>query len=501
VKPRITAILGLILAVVVTAGVISARRETTTPGATVQSGQPSAVPAVTDRAAAGLGVFREIAASRMPMVVNIRTESRRQTRELTGFFDNDLLQRFFGLPGGPRAPSEQITEGAGTGFIIDKAGLILTNNHVIAGASTITVALYAEKNGEEYDARVVGRDPLTDSALIELTEKPANDLPVAPLGRSADVRPGDWVMAIGNPFNLAHTVTAGVISAIGRPFPVAEGHWQDVLQTDAAINPGNSGGPLINLQGEVIGINAAILSGGPATGNVGVGFAIPIDAVRDLLPQLRKGSITRGRLGVQVTAITNEQVGPLGLRDARGALVRMVERGGPAAEAGILPGDVIVRYGNTAVEDSSALVKMVTGTPPGTTVDVAVIRGGQSKTLSVGVGRLEFDDESQPVAGPTDTGLGMTLRELTPQLRQQLQVPPGRGGAVVERVGPASPAARAGVRAGDVVLEVNREPVRTVSGAVGVLRRVGDGGTALVLVWRQGHELFMTVTRHASSGR
>lgn len=500
-KTRNAVIVGLILAITIAVAVVFAGRDAPVSAPTVQSEQASQTPALTKHAVPGLGVFRDIAAGRMPMVVNIRTESRRQTRDLTGFFDDDLLQRFFGLPDGPRGPSEQVTEGAGTGFIIDRAGLILTNNHVVAGANTITVALYAQKNGEEYGARVVGRDPLTDSALIELTEKPSADLPVASLGRSADMRPGDWVIAIGNPFNLAHTVTAGVISAIGRPFPVAEGHWQDVLQTDAAINPGNSGGPLINLQGEVIGINAAILSGGPTAGNVGVGFAIPIDTVRDLLPQLRKGSITRGRLGVQVTAVTKEQAGPLGLSDTHGALVRMVERGGPAAAAGLEPGDVIIRYDGKRVDDSGGLVNMVSATKPGTRIEVGVVRGGQPKTVSVEIGRLELDDESSRTNGPAETGVGMTLRELTPQIRQQLQVPEGRGGAVVERVEPASAAARAGVRAGDVVLEVNREPVRSMSDAAGALRRVEDNGTALLLMWRRGQELFMTVTRHASPGR
>jgi serine protease Do len=484
----------LMVAAALIAVVLIAAREEASPALAAQSEAPAVVPSRSAEAI-GLETFRDIAQAQTPMVVNIRTESRRQTRDLTEFFDNDSLRRFFGLPDVPRGPRDQITQGAGTGFIIDRTGLILTNNHVVAGANKIAVALYAEEEGEEYDARVVGRDPLTDSALIELTEKPPQELPVARLGNSREARPGDWVMAIGNPFNLAHTVTVGVVSAVGRPFPVAEGHWRDVLQTDAAINPGNSGGPLLNMRGEVIGINSAILSRGPVAGNVGVGFAIPIDPVRELLPELRRGSITRGRVGVQIAPVTRDLVQPLGLKEARGALVRLVEREGPAAAAGIQPGDVIVRYNGNEVQKSGDLVDMVTRTKPGTSVPVEIVRDGQHKTLQVEVGTLELEDEGGSRRGSAETGLGMTLRDLAPQQRSQLQVPSGRGGAVVTEVQPASAAARAGVRPGDVILEVNRTGVKSANDAAAAFRGVGEQGTALVLVWRDGQEVFLTVTR------
>ncbi|MGE3177831.1 MAG: S1C family serine protease [Vicinamibacterales bacterium] len=378
---RAGVLLVLIVVAVVVAIAVVVDRDSGSQIVTAQSAAPeqSAQPEVEGSAPAraiGLQTFRDIAKAQMPMVVNIRTESRRQTRGLSGFYGNDLLERFFGPPDGPREPRDRITQGAGSGFIIDPKGLILTNNHVVAGASKIAVALYAQENGEEYDARVVGRDPLTDSALLELTEKPEHDLPVAALGDSRTAQPGDWVVAIGNPFNLAHTVTVGVISAVGRPFPVAEGRWQDVLQTDAAINPGNSGGPLLNMRGEVIGINSAILTGGAAPGNVGVGFAIPIQPIRELLPQLREGTVTRGRIGVQISPVTRDIAEPLGLDEARGALVRMVERDGPAAAAGIEPGDVIVRYDGTDVQGSDELVALVTKTKPGTSVPVDLVRDG-----------------------------------------------------------------------------------------------------------------------------
>lgn len=301
-------------------------------------------------------------------------------------------------------------------------------------------------------------------------------------------------MAIGNPFNLAHTVTVGVISAIGRPFPVAEHRWQNVLQTDAAINPGNSGGPLLNMRGEVIGINSAIVAGGPVAGNVGVGFAIPIEPVRELLPQLREGIVTRGRIGVQISRVTKDIAEPLGLKEPRGALVRLVERGGPAAAAGIQPGDVIVRYDNAEIAKSDELVTMVTRTKPGTTVPVEVVRAGQRQTVRVTVGTLELDDEGR-TGDARDTGFGMSLRDLSPQVRNRLDLPPGRGGAVVAAVEPAGAAARAGVRAGDVILEVNRSPISNAADTTAALRRVPETDPAFVLVWRQGQELFLTMTR------
>ena len=444
---------------------------------------PGGTPALSD--SIGPNTFRHIAEAQMPMVVNIRTESRRQTRDLSEFFGDDLFDRFFDVPPVPRQPRDQITQGAGSGFIIDKNGLILTNNHVVTGATRITVALYADEDEVEYDARVVGRDPLTDSALIELTERPSRDLPVATLGSSDDVKPGDWVMAIGNPFNLAHTVTVGVISAIGRPFPVSEGRWQDVLQTDAAINPGNSGGPLLNLRGEVVGINTAIMTGNRAAGNVGVGFAIPIDTVRELLPELRKGTVTRGRIGVRITPVTRTLAEPLGLKEAEGALVRSVEREGPAAAAGIEPGDVIVRYDGRPVVESRDLVEMVTRTRPETTVPIELVREGQRRTLQVTVAALEPDESDTQPKEAVETGFGMSLRDLTPELRTQLKLPSGRSGAIVTSVDRVGPAARAGIRAGDVVLEVNRTAVSGATEAV----------PAFALLWRQGQELFVTMTR------
>ena len=450
--------------------------------------------------------FRDIAKSVTPAVVNIRTESRQRTQDLTEFFGgDDLFRRFFGAPGqggqGRRQPRDQVAVAAGTGFIIDKAGLIITNNHVVEGATKIEVSLYGDNDGQTYDARVVGRDPLTDSALIELTQKPTGTLPEIKFGDSAQVQPGDWVMAIGNPFNLAHTVSVGVISALERPFPVAEGRSAQVLQTDAAINPGNSGGPLLNIRGEVIGINTAIYTDARQQGNIGIGFAIPMNTVRELLPQLRTGKITRGRIGVSVGAVPSDALDEFGLKERRGALVATVDRNGPAAAAGLEPGDVIVEYNGKPIRNNGELVSMVVGTKPGTTVPVKVLREKQERTFSVKVEELNLEEEGSSArrSGSEEeeasSGFGMTLSNITPDLARKLRLDEGVRGAVIVEVEPGSPAARVGLNSGDVIMRVNRRPVTSAADASRELAAVPSGGTAFLLVLRNGEETFVTITK------
>src|ERR671912_150588 len=328
------------------------------------SAQTLAIPATNSTPLSGpidATTFRNIAKAQSPMVVSIRTESRQRTQDLSEFFGgDDLLERFFGpgmggqAPRGqqaPRRPQPRLTQAAGSGFIINKEGFIITNNHVVEGASKIAVQFF--EDDDEYEAKIVGRDPLTDSALLQLVEKPNRPLPEAKFGDSSQMEPGDWVMAIGNPFSLAHTVSVGVISATSRPFPVAEQRSANVLQTDAAINPGNSGGPLLNMRGEVIGVNTAIYSNGGmmggGAGNIGIGFAIPINTIRDVLPGLRSGKITRGRIGVSVRPVSPDEVEALNLKDRRGAIVVQVPSG-PAATAGIEPGDVIVEFNGKPIQ-------------------------------------------------------------------------------------------------------------------------------------------------------
>jgi serine protease Do len=454
--------------------------------------------------------FRDIAKTVSPAVVNIRTESRQRTQDLTEFFGggDDLFQRFFGggqdQPGAPRRqrPREQVAVAAGTGFIIDKAGFILTNNHVVEDATKIQVSLYGDEDGQTYEARVVGRDPLTDSALIELTEKPNHTLPEVKFGDSAQVQPGDWVMAIGNPFNLAHTVSVGVISALERPFPVAEGRSAQVLQTDAAINPGNSGGPLLNIRGEVIGINTAIYTDARQQGNIGIGFAIPMNTVRELLPQLRSGKITRGMIGVSVGLIPQEAVDELGLKDRKGALVATVSPGGPAARAGMEPGDVIVAFNGKPVANRDELVRTVVNTKPGTRADVKVIRDKQERTLNVTVDELDLDQEGETTRGgsgdaeeDTASGFGMSLSNITPDVARRLRLDADIQGAVVVDVEPQSAAARAGITPGDVITRVNRQRVSSAAEASRELSKVESGRTALMLILRGGQETFLTVTK------
>ncbi|MGE3402772.1 MAG: Do family serine endopeptidase [Vicinamibacterales bacterium] len=456
--------------------------------------------------------FRDIAKAVSPTVVNIRTESRQRAQDLTEFFGgpgggDDLFERFFGGGGGaePRQqPREQVVQAAGTGFIIDKAGFILTNNHVVEGATKIAVSLYGEDDGQEYEARVVGRDPLTDSALIELTEKPDHELPEVKFGDSAQMQPGDWVMAIGNPFGLAHTVSVGVISA-DRPsgLPVAEGRRADVIQTDAAINPGNSGGPLLNIRGEVIGMNTAIYTDSRQQGNIGIGFAMPINAVLDLLPQLRTGKVTRGRIGVSIRAVAAEEVDEFGLRNRNGAVVMNISPNGPADRAGLEPGDVILSFNGQDVRRSDDLQAAVTATRPGSTVPLRVMRDRAERTMNVTIEELDLEAETQTASNDnggrdpqeTSAAIGITLGNLTPQIARQLRLDDGMQGAVIMAVDPDSPAERAGLRPRDVIVRVGRTEITSATQAQQALAQVPAGGTAFLRVVRNGQETFVTVTK------
>src|SRR5262245_38979556 len=302
--------------------------------------------------------FRNIAKDTSPAVVSIRVVT---TRQVGAGSPEDLFGFQMPFPFGERngqgrqqAPREVPAEGAGSGFIIDKAGFVLTNNHVVENARSIEISLSTMDDADEgLEAKVVGRDPLSDTALLQLTEMPAEPLHAAKFGDSDQMAPGDWVMAIGNPFGLSNTVTVGVVSAVGRSNQVARGRFQDFIQTDAAINRGNSGGPLLNLRGEVIGINTMIFSNGVNGGNVGVGFAIPVNTVRDLLPQLQKGKVTRGRIGVGLARsgrMSTEDARDLGLpANSTGVLIGSVEDGSPAQTAGIRVGDVITEFNGRPV--------------------------------------------------------------------------------------------------------------------------------------------------------
>jgi serine protease Do len=363
-----------------------------------------------------------------------------------------------------------------------------------------------QNDRQTYEAKVIGRDPLTDSALIRIAANLPFDLPTATLGDSAQVAPGDWVVAIGNPFSLGHTVSVGVISATrASGLPVAQQRRADVLQTDAAINPGNSGGPLLNARGEVIGINTAIFTDARQQGNIGIGFAIPINSVREIIPELRTGKITRGVIGVQVQPVPLDALAEFGLKERRGALVSSVGRGQPAAKAGIEPGDVILEFNGKPVRNTDELVATVVRTKPGTTVPVKVLRDKQERTVNVTVDELNLEEEGNRTRSTRETSnepdeessqaFGITLNQLTPETARRLRAPADAEGVLVSDVEQGSPAFRAGLVRGDIITRINRQPVRTPQEASRALGAVPSGSTAFILVLRNGQEQFFTVRK------
>jgi serine protease Do len=461
--------------------------------------------------------FRNIAKTMSPTVVYIKTEMKAKpdATDLFGGGNDDLFRRFFGGPNGGQQDDQtpgaggnrrrpQVARASGTGFIISKDGFILTNNHVVEDATKIQVSLYGDDD-RFYDAKLIGRDQLTDSALIELVEKPAAAMPEVKFGDSSQMAPGDWVMAIGNPFGYTYTVTVGVISATARSFRVTDGRSNEMIQTDAAINPGNSGGPLLNVRGEVIGMNTAIITNAQSEGNIGIGFAVPSNTVRELLPQLRQGKVVRGRIGVAVTPIPRDTYADFGLKSNAGAIVSTVTPGGAAAKAGVEPGDVIVEFNGHPVTKYDDLVKNVIDTKPGTTVPLKVVRNKQAKTLSVTVEELDLEAEQNLAQKGGDNGnsappeeqgagFGLTLQDLTPAMARRLQMPTGQAGAVVTDVDPDSGSAAA-IRAGDVILSVNGKTVSTAAEAGRELQKIASGGLAQMIVWRDQAKTFVPVKK------
>jgi serine protease Do len=449
---------------------------------------PAAAAPKTQAALSGLPDFTVLAEKLSPAVVNISTTSQSEAPQMGEpnpfgkgdpheFFEP--FERFFGPL--PRHPFKQ--RSLGSGFIINRDGYILTNNHVIENADEIIVKLENEK---EYKAKVVGRDAKTDIAVIKIEDAP--DLTPATLGNSDDLRVGEWVMSIGNPFGLEHTVTAGIVSAKGRF--IGQGSYDQFIQTDAAINPGNSGGPLINLKGEVVGINTAIFS--RSGGNIGIGFATPINVAKDLLPELEaKGKVTRGWLGVMIQKVTPEIAESLNLKEQKGALVADVMKDGPAAEAGIKVGDVIVEFDGHTVKDSTELPLLVARTPIGKNVNVKVLRDKGTETISVKVGELK--DEETAVAAGKEENFGLTVQALTPEIADSLGLSGDLKGVVVSGVESGSAAEDAGLRRGDVIQEVNRAPVKNLAGYRKALAGAAKGKSVLFLVRRGENTIFVAL--------
>jgi serine protease Do len=393
----------------------------------------------------------------------------------------DPFQQFFQQFLG-KIPRTSQVHSLGSGFLIRADGYIVTNNHVVADATDVKVKL---ADGREFRAKVVGRDEQTDLALVKIE---ATGLPGIPLGDSDKLQVGDPVMAIGNPFGLQGTVTTGIVSAIGRV--IGEGPYDNFIQTDASINPGNSGGPLVNTAGEVVGINTAIFS--QSGGSVGIGFAIPINEAKTILPQLQaKGQVTRGWLGVGIQAVTPELVKALHLPKDEGALVAQVQANSPAAAAGLKPGDVIVEYEGHPVSRMAELPRLVAATPIGQSASLKVLRDGQPLTLTATIAEHPGATEAAPAA-PAREELGITVQPLTPALAQQLGVP-DRSGLVVTGVKDGGPAAEAGLQPGDVILQADRKPVSTGADLRKVLAEHKAGGPVLLWIRRKDISLFVAV--------
>jgi serine protease Do len=441
----------------------------------------------------GLPSFVDIVKKGKPAVVNISTTkivkngtSRShpfgEQDPFRDFFGDDFFDRFFNQP-----PSgEYKAQSLGSGFVIDRDGYILTNNHVVENADEIIVRFSNEK---EYEAKVVGRDPKTDVALIKIED--SNKLPVVDLGDSDSLQVGEWVIAIGNPFGVGQTVTAGIVSAKGRE--IGAGPYDNFIQTDASINPGNSGGPLFNVKGEVVGINTAIYS--PSGGNVGIGFAIPVNIVKNMLAQLKdEGTVTRGWLGVMIQPITKELAEAFGLDSEDGALVADVVEDSPADEAGIKKGDVITHFDGKKIGKMRDLTSIVASTPVGSKVRVGVVRGGKKKQLNVKIEKLEEDKASVEDAGSGEALFGMSVQEITPELARRLDLEVASG-VLVSNVERGSVADEGGLRRGDIIMEINMKRVNDMADYRRATKGIDKGDAVLFLILRGGNTFFATVRR------
>jgi serine protease Do len=487
-------------------------------GAALVASAAVALPAAPAMARAAPDSFADLAERLQPSVVNISTvqqvEVGRGMRFPPGSPLEELFRQFERQQRGQQAPRGQdrdqdndgpqeqnqpITREArslGSGFIIDASGFVVTNNHVITaqdGNRVVDKVQVILQDGRKLDARIIGRDPASDLALLKVESK--TPLPAVPFGDSTQMRVGDWVMAIGNPFGLGGSVTAGIVSALHRD--IGAGQYDNFIQTDASINRGNSGGPMFNMAGEVIGINTAIYS--PTGGNVGIGFAIPSAQARNIIDQLRTaGKVRRGWLGVRIQSVTDDIAESLGLGDAGGAIVSSVEPGAPAFRAGVKSGDVIRKFDGKALGQNRSLPTVVSETPIGRTVDMEVLRGGKPVTLRVTVGEMpDFNavasndrDEPKPNQPKQDDGaskqarqsLGLSLQPLDADVRRQLEVPTDVNGVVISSVNPASDAAAKGVQRGDIITDINQIGVKSPAEAAKVLDDVRKANRTTVLL-------------------
>src|SRR5215472_5796683 len=469
------------------------------------SAAPSAAPLDSDSVGELLALdkaMETLAARVTPGVVNVMVTSRAK-QEATDREAPDDMQRFFGGSGpfgqfGPsmRQQQPQIEHGMGSGVVISPEGYIVTNNHVVDGAVDIRVRT---SNGRVLKAKLIGTDPLTDLAVVKVN---ATDLTSVPWGDSKEVRPGQTVLAFGNPYGFRFTVTRGIVSAVNRsnPDPTNPSKPGEFIQTDAAINPGNSGGPLVDARGEVVGINTFLVS--PSGTFSGMGFAIPSQIVRPTVEALiRDGKVSHGHIGIGIADVTPENAKFFGDSAAKGGVVTQVEPGSPGAKAGLQIGDVITELNGHKVDDAGELQVLIGQQKPGTKVELTVLRDGKSMNIPVTLeelGKRSSDDESASGESSGKMHWGIGIASLTPDIREQLQVPSEVHGAVVEQVQPGSSADNAGLQQGDIILEVNRHPVQSVSDVQQALSNVPKGQDALILVWSNGGNTFRVL--HSPEG-
>ncbi|MEE9196644.1 MAG: DegQ family serine endoprotease [bacterium] len=427
--------------------------------------------------------FINVSKAKRPAVVNISTTQvlkqmiRRPRRRMPGGEQDpwrEFFERFF-----EGTPEQRTRHSLGSGIIYDKEGYIITNNHVVERASEIKVKLH---DGSEYDAKVIGTDPKTDLALIKIeADKP---LPTLTLGDSDALQVGEWVIAIGNPFGLEHTVTVGVVSAKGRV--IGTGPYDDFIQTDASINPGNSGGPLLNTSGEVVGVNTAIVAAGQ-----GIGFATPSNITRRVIEDLRtKGSVVRGWLGVVIQRMSPDLAKSFGLEENTGALVAEIVEDSPAQKAGIKRGDVIIKFNGAEIKTMDVLPRRVAATRPGKKATVTILRDGKKKSLKVTIGTLE--EKKIAKARFAEEELGITVQEITRDLAEHFDLET-REGVIVSDVDRSGPAWEGGIRRGDIVLEVNRQTIKTMKDYRQALKKYAGEGTVLLLVRRGGNTLYVAI--------
>jgi serine protease Do len=439
--------------------------------------------------------FTELAEKQGPTVVNISITSVVHGGGAMGFpgMPNDEnLQEFlrrFGIPGMPGMPGQEggqdyKTQSLGSGFIISSDGFILTNAHVVNEADEVLVKLSDKR---EFKAKIIGADKRTDVALIKIE---ATGLPKVVVGDPNALKVGEWVAAIGSPFGLENTMTAGIVSAKGRALP--QENYVPFIQTDVAINPGNSGGPLFNLRGEVVGVNSQIYS--KSGGSMGLSFSIPIDVAIDISNQLKAtGRISRGWLGIGIQEVTKDLADSFGLKQTNGALIAGVEKNSPADKGGLEAGDIILKFDGKPIVTSSDLPRVVAATKPGKTVPVEIVRKGTNKTLQLGVGEMPNEQAEAPASSrepskPESNKIGLTLRELTPQQKKKLN---GKNGLlVVESVGAA---AQAGIRRGDVILGLNNSESQSVDLFNKQINAVPNGKTVAVLVLRGENTLYVPI--------